>query len=452
MGVAGNEEGGQWIVAYLAIRMLMDLFAFRQHITVRVCAVKRLQWLRARTIPDMRVHDASGVERASWRRFLKARMPSCRAALRICVSAALALIWTMAHGGQQYLGSTNIYSALDVRRSSATNRFLDQLDAGNEMRISRYAFASVALAELDEPIKRQDIQPAMSNSKGGIAVIYPDLGEPYHSIFAKIIKGIEDKAKARVRNYSIGPNSDTADLNTQLKRNGTKVVIALGRQGLQTASSLDRDIAVVVGGVLSVSEVDSRHITGVSLTPDPALLFARLKSLLPGVRRVMVVYDPQRNAWLIKLAREAAKAQGLELVAYEARDLASAARLYETAFASADNRRDAVWLPQDAVTVDEGTILPLVLKESWNRGVTVFSSSFLHVKKGALFALYPNNVELGRSLANSALAVLAGEPGKRGVLPLREVHTAVNLRTASHIGLEIDYQQQRTFDSIFPEP
>jgi putative ABC transport system substrate-binding protein len=38
------------------------------------------------------------------------------------------------------------------------------------------------------------------------------------------------------------------------------------------------------------------------------------------------------------------------------------------------------------------------------------------------------------------------------VLPLREVHTAVNLRTASHIGLIIGYQQQRSFDFIFPEP
>jgi putative ABC transport system substrate-binding protein len=29
---------------------------------------------------------------------------------------------------------------------------------------------------------------------------------------------------------------------------------------------------------------------------------------------------------------------------------------------------------------------------------------------------------------------------------------AVNLRTASHLGLNIGYQQQRGFDYIFPEP
>ena len=91
-----------------------------------------------------------------------------------------------------------------------------------------------------------------------------------------------------------------------------------------------------------------------------------------------------------------------------------------------------------------------MLKESWNRNVPVFSSSYLHVKKGALFVLYPNNVDLGRNLASSAIKIISGE-ARRGMLPLRDVHTAVNLRTASHIGLSLSNEQQRSFDSVFPE-
>jgi putative ABC transport system substrate-binding protein len=312
---------------------------------------------------------------------------------------------------------------------------------------ARYDNSVISLAELGEQARRADSQNA-----GPLAVIYPDIGEPYRSIFAKIIEGIEEGARFPVRSYPIAPNADGTDLNATLKRNGTKVVIALGRQGLKAASGIDRDIPVVVGGVLAVPEADTRSMMGISLTPDPALLFARLKSLLPNVKRVIVVYNPQQNEWLVRLARDAARAQGLELVAHEARDLASAARLYESAFAGSDGKRDAFWLPQDATTVDETTILPLVLKESWNRNLAVFSSSFLHVKKGALFALYPNNVELGRTLAGSALSIMSGDLRRRGVQPLREVQIAVNLRTASHIGLNIGYQQQRSFDSIFPEP
>ncbi|MFA5826729.1 MAG: hypothetical protein WC825_12275, partial [Gallionellaceae bacterium] len=89
---------------------------------------------------------------------------------------------------------------------------------------------------------------------GHIAVIYPDIGEPYRSVFTQIIEGIESKAKGRVANFAVGPNVDVAALNNSLRRQDTKVVIALGRQGAKASYALDADIGVVVGGVLSASE------------------------------------------------------------------------------------------------------------------------------------------------------------------------------------------------------
>lgn len=305
---------------------------------------------------------------------------------------------------------------------------------------------AITLAQADEK------RGLTSSNSNAIAVIYPNVGEPFRGIFTKIIDGIEDKTKIKVKSIPIENNMDATEVNAQLKKYGAKVVIALGRQGLKSAAGLDRDLTVVVGGVLTLPESERSSLTGVSFTPDPAVLFTRLKSLLPESRRVFVVYDPQHNESLIKLAREEAKNHQLELIAYPASDLAGAAKLYESIFSGIDNRRDAVWLPNDSTTVEEMTILPLVLKLSWNASVPIFSSNFLHVKKGALFALYPNNHELGRTLAHSALGILAGESRKRGVAPLRELHTAVNLRAASRIGLNLSYQQQRTFDFVFPEP
>jgi putative ABC transport system substrate-binding protein len=357
------------------------------------------------------------------------------------------LCWAWAHAAQEPHSASRTGLDSDRHYSITVNRVLAPLEEAHTLRVIRYDIDSTSLAELDEQIRRQDSQ---SGGKGSIAVIYPDIGGPFQSVFGKIIEGIEAQSPGRVLSVPVGANVDAAEINSQLKRSGAKVVIALGRQGMKTAAGLD--LPVVVGGVLSVPEADSRNLTGISLTPDPVLLFTRLKNLLPNVRRVIVVYDPQHNEWLIRLARDAARAQGLELVAHEARDLASALRLYESAFAAADGRRDAVWLPQDPTTVDDGTVLPLVLKECWNRNVAFFSSSYLHVKKGALFTLYPNNVELGRTLAASALGMLSGESRKRGMTPLREMHTAINLRTASHIGLNLSYQQQRSFDYVFPEP
>jgi putative ABC transport system substrate-binding protein len=281
-----------------------------------------------------------------------------------------------------------------------------------------------------------------------LTVLYPDIGEPYRSVFMEIIQGIEDQSRAKAHGIALAGSGEPADLRGILK-NG-KVVIALGRQGLKAAAAIDPPTGMVVGGVGAAPEAE--RFNGISLTPDPALLFGMLRQLLPGVRRVIVIYNPLTNESLIRLAREAARAHGLELTALEASSLSGAARIYEAQFASADSRRDALWLPQDAVTVEETTILPLVLKESWSRNLPVFSSSMLHVKKGVLFGLYPNNLQLGRDLAALALALQNGEPVKRGLTPLRAVRAALNSRTASHLGLNLVASQQRNFDAIFPEP
>lgn len=311
------------------------------------------------------------------------------------------------------------------------------------------AYRPVTLAQLEDQLRRPELQASIG--KGGtIAVLYPNVEEPFRSAFVSMIQGIEERTKLRVRSYPVDPRVDTAELNATLKHNGTRVVIALGRQGLNATAGLDKEITVLAGGVLLLSEAD--NVAGISMTPDPALLFARLRVLLPELKRVIVVYNPQKSEWLIKLAREAARSQGLELSTHVAGDLARAAQLYPQLIAAADNRHDAVWLPHDTTTVEEGTILPLVLRESWNSGVPLFSSNVLHVKKGALFAMVPNNVELGRTLASSALGVIAGDNKRRSLTPLRELQTAINVRTASHIGLNLGSRQQRSFDFVYPQP
>lgn len=293
---------------------------------------------------------------------------------------------------------------------------------------------------------------ASDEAARAIAVIYPDIGEPYRSVFSTIIGGIENQAKGRVASFQVGANPNTQELSNELRRRDIRAVIALGRNGLKVATGLDRSaLGIVAGGVLSVPEADSQNLSVHSLAPDPALLFAKLKTLMPSARRVIVVHDPRQNAWLIKLAREAAKAQGLELQAFEAEDLKTATRQYQDSLSSADPKRDVLWLPQDTTTVDETAVLPLVLQEAWNRNLAVFSSSAAHVKRGALFSLYPNNAELGKALAGWAMGYVSSGTATRGVRPLKEVLVAVNTRTANHLGINLNALQQR-FDMVFPEP
>jgi putative ABC transport system substrate-binding protein len=291
---------------------------------------------------------------------------------------------------------------------------------------------------------------AWADGGSTIAVIYPDIGDPYREIFTEIISGIEDEVGAPVADYPVRADTSISVLKSSLKQQNTKVVIALGRQGMNKAEELNNAIKVVVGGVLSVPENELHGQPVITLTPDPALLFSRMKALMPSVKRVFVVYNPNFNSWLMILARDAARAQGLELVAYQAQDLRKALGYYKEIFSKADSRSDALWLPQDPTTVEESSILPLVLQASWNNDLAVFSSNFGYVRRGVLFSLYPDNVGLGKSLAGLARDILiSGDYGQHGLMPLRNVQSAVNSRTAKHLGL--NPSRLRNFDTILPD-
>jgi len=287
---------------------------------------------------------------------------------------------------------------------------------------------------------------AQGSRADSLAVLYPDIGEPFRAIFAKILEGIDDRLQARILRIAVPAEADLGALAADMQRREPKLVIALGRAGLRLA----RRIEVVAGGVISPSEAEARDATVLSLAPDPLLLMQRLKGLLPGVKRVRVAYSLRHSGWLMRFAQEAARQTGLELLAHEVGDLKTALRHYQEFFAQASTQ-DALWLPQDPLAVDESAVLPLVLQEAWNRHVPLFSSSLAHVRRGALFALYPNNLELGRSLGGSALARLASSSAPRVAMPLRDVHAALNTRTASHLGLDLSPQLQRAFELLLPE-
>lgn len=286
---------------------------------------------------------------------------------------------------------------------------------------------------------------------GPVAVLYPDIGEPYRSAFSAIVRGIEERVQGELLRIALPQGSSTPSLPEDLRSRHVRTVVALGRSGLKAAASLDRRVTVIAAGVLSVPASESNAWLIQSLAPDPVLLFTRLRAFVPRARRVTVVHDPRQNDWLMRLAREAARQQGLELWTLEADDLKSATRRYQEVMPQLNPRRDVLWLPQDSATLDDSTLLPWVLRESWTQGLPVFSSNVAHVRRGALFALCPDNAEMGRQLGMVAQSAQTGPgPTPRGLQPLKQVLTAVNARTAMHLGLDLQAAAQ-PIHLILPE-
>jgi putative ABC transport system substrate-binding protein len=270
-------------------------------------------------------------------------------------------------------------------------------------------------------------------NQGSIAVVYPQIEEPYNSIFTTIARGIESQSKLPVRTYVL-VDSNLPDLSNQLRKSGSRGVILLGRKGFQVIDTIDKDLPILVGGVLSVPE-DPRYSL-ISLSPNPGLLFAKMKSFSAQIRRIYVVHNPKQTESQIRIAREAAKEQGLDLVAIEATDVSTAARQYDAVMQAMDGRTDALWLPDDPSTLNNNIVLPRILERSWAKYIPVFSSTAAHVSRGVLFSMRPDNHRMGQTLGIS-MSTMVQEKGRRYHEPLRDVRLVINNRTARHLDYAI---------------
>lgn len=284
-----------------------------------------------------------------------------------------------------------------------------------------------------------------------VAVLYPELREPFRGVFLEIVGGIEAGLKNPVKSFTLAEDDDA--LKSQLLQERIQVAITLGRSGLLVARRLADTLPVVVGATFISPDTENRGLAGITLAPAPDALFDRLKKLAPEIKRVSVVYEPRTKTWEIDQARRAAKEHGLTLNALSAEDLRSSAMHYRTVLDETRENGSAIWLLQDDAAMDERALLPMILKEAWDNNLVVFSSNPDHVRKGALFSLYPDNAGMGRSLAAMARRRLqAGASGGAEIEPLKDLLLAVNLRTAEHLGLRFDSQDRRQFDLVFPAP
>lgn len=293
--------------------------------------------------------------------------------------------------------------------------------------------------------------PSLANAASStIAVLYPQTTAPYQQLIEEIVTGIEQSdPSARIEKKQISDSLLIEDLRAWLAQIDASVIITLGRTPTEIYDRLHLTIPRVIGA-LDISPHVRPDTAGISLAVDPALLLARLKQVIPTIRQVWVVFNPRTDQWLIDLGHEAASRLGLTLQPLAATDFREATAYFQTLFGRASVQTEAIWLLDNNTLVDSQTILPFLIEQSWKRRWVIFSNSLQVTKRGTLFALYPNNIQLGQALGH-----LAQEqrqyPNKRfQIQPLRAVKSVLNLKLAAHLEMPITQALEQQFDLVLP--
>jgi putative ABC transport system substrate-binding protein len=284
---------------------------------------------------------------------------------------------------------------------------------------------------------------SVADAKTGL--LYPDLREPYRSIFTNIIEGVEDTSREDVLTLEIKKDDTAEKVREWIRENNLDAVIALGSRSNKLLTQVDVRKKIV--GAITKPNKKNGYEAGILLSPDPKLMVNELNRLVPSVKHIYMVYSEGSSSWYLDVVKHYTKNSEIELHAFKSDSIKQSLLFYSKILQKADNR-SAIWLLQDRLSSDSRLIMPMLLEKAWDKKIPVISNKAGHVERGVLLALFPDHFELGVSLAR---LLTEGREEKNKYLPYTSAYIAANKRTADHLGLDWSRKLMRSFKLVFPE-
>lgn len=285
--------------------------------------------------------------------------------------------------------------------------------------------------------------PTVSRARELIAVIKTRAAEPYDLAFKGLRRTLKEKGiDAQIEEFLLAEDGQGKDAQlAELRKKNPQLVVTLGSAATERASKAIKDIPVLfcmalnpmASGFIRSMNASGNNLTGASLDIPPQVQFESIRSVVPGAKRIGVIYNPQITEIVVQQARKAAKEMGLELFAVPV----TSSDKVPDALRTLENNVDALWSVADSTTFTSASMEFIFLHTLRNK-IPFMGLSPAFVKAGALMALAIDYQEVGAQCGGLATRILSGEtPGSLPITTPQKVVLHVNLKTAETIGLKI---------------
>lgn len=281
-----------------------------------------------------------------------------------------------------------------------------------------------------------------------VSVIYPGVKEPYLAFFKDTLRGVEAASSQPVKSLQVRDDLGLAELQLWLANSKSALTLVLGPRSIKALGIPQGNLPILPAAFLATSSQIDKALVTLTYTPDPLVLFSTMHRLDERVKRVHVIINQERWQWLLEYAKQAADSLNMTLVVHDASNLSQSARLYSTVLKEINSIEECVWLPEDSTTLDNQLVLPIVLQSLWDRELKIFSSGLSGVNRGILFGFFPDNYAMGEYLGRLAQSYANKKLAEEPVQPLRQLNSAINLRTAQHIGLDLSQESISRFNLV----
>jgi len=282
----------------------------------------------------------------------------------------------------------------------------------------------------------QSIATSVPISAQSVVVIKSRDQEAYDQVLESFVKTCGSISMHQLVEYNLkGEEKSWGDVAKEINMT-PNLILAMGPLAAQMAKEASPHIPVIFCMVSNPSRygLAGENIVGISMDIPGATQFALYKTVMPHLKTIGVIYDPEKSNALIDEASQAAEKLGLELIKVPV----SSHKTVPKALRGMLGKIDALWMvPDDTVLTTQSFRFFLVT--SFEKKLPFLAISDIFVKVGALATIAPDPQELGQQLCHLVTQIQNGQLDltKANILPPLESNLVINVKTAEKIGLII---------------
>lgn len=281
-----------------------------------------------------------------------------------------------------------------------------------------------------------------------IAVVYSQKAAQYDKAFEGFKQYFNEQGEYPDFDiYDLKGSKSTADSAfEEIKKSRADLIYTLGTFASDIAAERITDVPVIVGLVLKSDHFyKKKNATGVSLEFPIETQLKMLRSIMPNVRKVGVIYNQEQNGNLIHSAIKTAESMGLTLEVVEI----SSPNELPIALQELSNKIDILWGINDRIVLNAKTAKRILLYSYRNR-IPFIGLSTTWVKSGAIYSLDRDYTYLGIQCGEIAFKILSGvNVNSLPVTSPRKIIYAINLKTAEHMKININDEIVRNAHKVF---
>lgn len=280
---------------------------------------------------------------------------------------------------------------------------------------------------------------------GSVAIIKSSDIVPYRLA----ADGFKGRYNGRVMEYIISREIErNMDVLDSIKADTPDVVLAVGSNALRFVIEKVSDLPVVYCMVVNPEKcgvMDRSNVVGVSVNVAFDVQLSGFKSLLPGLKRLGMVYNPQVSQGVADKAHAAAGRLGVDLVTQRIRSPKGAPK----ALRKLIGKIDALWLIADGTVVNADS-LEFILLFTLENGIPLLTYSEAFVRAGALMSLSIDHFNAGEQAADVVNDMINGDAERLpSMIEADYVRTSINMVTARAIGLDVPESVLEAADKVF---